>query len=137
MVGRPVNTLLLAVTFEILSVSVPLLVTVTAVSLKEPTLTVPKLMFEILNAMIGKNVVPVPVTPTVSGVVSELLVTEILAAASPTPEGVNRIVSTMDWPGKIVPTVGRAVKADTLEEISVILSVSVPEFEIVIVISLN
>ena len=134
--GRAENTLLLDEIPEIFSVSVPLLEIVTTVSLNEVMLTIPKLNVVLLNARIGAIAPPDPQTLTVSGVVNELLVTENLPATYPPVEGKNLRVSTMLCPGAIFALVGWAVNTGRLPMILVILRVSVPVFEIVIVVSL-
>ena len=136
-IGWATNTMLLGVMLAILSVSDPLLEIVTTVSLNPVMLTIPKLKFELLSARIGVIAPPDPERLRVSGDVNELLVAEILPPTGPPTEGVNLSVSTMVCPGAILPVVGRAVNTAKLPKMFVIRRVSVPVFEIVIVVSLK
>lgn len=137
MVGLTVNTPLLVVIPRTLRVSVPLFEIVIAVSLNDPTLTFPKLTVELLNANIGKRVLPVPDALTVSGLVNELLVTENLPETLPPADGANLRVSTREWPGGIFALPGRAVNTERLPRMFAIFSVSVPVFEMVTIVSLK
>ena len=72
-----------------------------------------------------------------SGDVGALLVTSSVAATGPTDDGVKQIVSMTDPLGGMLKLPGLAVMLPTVLLMLVILSVSVPVFRMVNVVSLH
>jgi hypothetical protein len=111
--------------------SFPVFVTVTVVSLCDPTATLPK---DILVRSIVRltAVVPVPVMDTTVGDVAALLVIVRFAEMGPEPVGVKRIESSNEAPGAstldVMLATKRVLELATFE----MLSVSVPGFVILI-----
>jgi hypothetical protein len=131
-VGEALYCPLVEVIDAIFSVSVPLFQIVTVSVFSVLSVIFPIVTLDRLNTRFG---VPLqnPLTLIVSGVVTSLLAMSIFVVDEPIDVGINFIVSINDPFGGMFFTVGEALYCPFVEVMFVILSVSVPLFQIVTV----
>lgn len=133
--GRTENTVSADVMLVMRSVSLPVLVIVTVVSLNSPSLTFPNENVFALK-LISVDM-PVPETEIVSEELEALLATMSFPVTAPRALGLNRSVSFALVPGGIVSAFGLPENIVSAEKTLLILSVSLPVLAIVTVVSLN